>query len=90
MIGPSDLSGSMGKLLEMYDDDVQAAIDTVAQKCKAADIPFGVALGCGASPELYRFWIDKGISMISLGQDVNLMVQAVGSNICNFNKAKAL
>ena len=87
MLGPSDLSGSMGRLTDIYDGEVQAVIRDVVKKCRAAGKYVGVALGCGAPPELYRYWIDMGVQMVSFGQDANLIVQAVQSNIRNIRQA---
>lgn len=87
MIGPSDLSGSMGCLLDIGDDQVQRALDEIVQKCRDHDIPVGVALGCGAGVQAYEPWIRRGVQMISVGQDVNLLVQATKNNIENLKIA---
>ncbi len=87
MIGPCDLSGSMGRLTDIYAEPVQEVIREVVRKCRDAGKYVGVALGCGASVELYRYWIDMGIQMLSFGQDVNLLVQAVQSNLQHIQMA---
>lgn len=87
MIGPCDLSGSMGKLTDIYAEDVQATIRNVVKKCRDRNKYIGVALGCGAPPKLYRYWIDMGVQMLSFGQDMNLLVQAAKSNIQNISAA---
>lgn len=87
MLGPCDLSGSMGKLTNIYAPDVQENIRLVVQKCREKGVYVGVALGCGAPPDLYRYWLDMGVQIISFGQDVNLLVQAVKSNLDNLEKA---
>lgn len=88
MIGPSDLSGSMGKLLETNAPDVQTVLDDIVLRCNRAGMPVGVALGCGVGPDVYRQWLGRGIQMISIGQDVNLLVQAMQINLAQLRQAQ--
>ena len=87
LLGPSDLSGSMGKLLNTADPEVQAALDTVVAKCRNKRIPVGVALGCGVGEAAYEPWFRRGVQMMSVGQDVNLLVQATKENISDAKRA---
>lgn len=88
MIGPSDLSASMGKLLETNDADVQAILDDIVLRCNKAGMPVGVALGCGVGENVYRPWLKRGIQMISIGQDMNLLVQAMQMNLKQLEQAQ--
>lgn len=87
VLGPSDLSGSMGKLLNTGDPEVQKALDTVVSKCRNKNIPVGVALGCGIGEVAYESWFRKGVQMMSVGQDINLLVQATKENIADAKRA---
>ncbi|MCI8596953.1 MAG: 4-hydroxy-3-methylbut-2-en-1-yl diphosphate synthase [Lachnospiraceae bacterium] len=87
MIGPSDLSGSMGKLLDTQDQEVQDTLDFIVERCREKHVPVGVALGCGIGMEAYEPWIRRGVQMMSVGQDVNLLVQATRDNISHVKQA---
>ena len=66
-LGPKDLSGSMGKLGQIADKEVAAAIDTVIDKVKRTDLLLGVA--GGYDPKTLPVWLEKGIQWISLNTD---------------------
>ena len=67
MLGPNDLSGSMGMLGQTAHPDVLQALDTVIEKCKARQIPVGV--GAGFDPQRVRSFIEKGLSWVQLNCD---------------------
>lgn len=77
ILGPCDLSGTMGKLTDIYAPDVQAAIRTAVDKCRERKKIVGVALGCGADAATYRYWLDMGVHMVSIGQDISFLAAAV-------------
>ena len=67
MIGALDLSGSMGKLGQTDDPEVEAAVQKVLASCTRAGIPCGiVALG----PEATNRRIAEGFTSIITGIDV--------------------
>jgi 2-keto-3-deoxy-L-rhamnonate aldolase RhmA len=67
MIGALDLSGSMGKLGQTDDPEVEAAVQKVLASCQRAGIPCGVvALG----PEATNRRIKEGFTSIITGIDV--------------------
>ena len=67
MIGALDLSGSMGKLGQTDDPEVEAAVQKVLASCRRAGIPCGVvALG----PEATNRRIAEGFTAIITGIDV--------------------
>jgi len=61
LLGPYDLSASMGKLGQISDPEVVAAIDQVTAACQAANIPLGIF---GVSVEALRPYVDQGYSLI--------------------------
>ena len=62
-VGPCDLSGSMGRLNEMEDPELNRVLDEVSAKVKAADKVLGTAGG-----PLPR-WKARGVDWIALASD---------------------
>ncbi|MGH4022167.1 MAG: HpcH/HpaI aldolase family protein [Pseudonocardiaceae bacterium] len=75
-IGPYDLSGSMGKLGQLSDPEVRAAIEEVLSGCKAAGMPLGIFAG---TRQTARGEAERGINFIAIGTDLSLMVSAAKS-----------
>lgn len=73
IVGPCDLSGSIGHLNELFHPDVLRLIDIIIKKCKNAEIPVGVAVGANDEDSL-QFWFDRGFQFISAGSDINAIV----------------
>lgn len=67
-IGPVDLSGSMGKLNQLDDPEVNSVIDEVCRKVKASKVPLGTA---GGPLEL---WKKRGVDWIALASDCSGIV----------------
>ncbi len=67
LIGPFDLSGSMGLLGQVSHPDVQAAIARVLQAAQKANVTAGIF---GASPDDINRYIAQGFRAILLGVDV--------------------
>jgi 2-dehydro-3-deoxyglucarate aldolase/4-hydroxy-2-oxoheptanedioate aldolase len=76
-IGPYDLSGSMGRLGQIDDPEVQRAIERVVTGCATAGMPLGFFSTTidGARQALHR-----GIRFLAVGTDVGLLMDA-GRNI---------
>lgn len=66
-IGPNDLSASMGKLGQLSDSQVQAAIDTIVEKARRSGRLLGVATGF--TPDNARYWLRKGVHWICFDTD---------------------
>ena len=62
-IGPLDLSGSMGKLGQTDDPEVNSLIDIICEKVKAA----GILLGTASWP--FEPWKKRGLNWIALTSD---------------------
>ncbi len=73
IVGPCDLSGSIGHLNDIFCSENLELIDTVVRKCQAAGMPVGVAVGA-TSEEDMRFWFDRGMQFISAGSDISAIV----------------
>lgn len=73
VLGPQDLSGSMGRLGETTHPEVVAAMKTIAAKARAAGKFIGS--GLGANPNFARVLIDCGVQWLQAGNDFEYMLQ---------------
>lgn len=78
LIGPADLSYSLGYPLQLEHPAVQQAIQTTIDKCRAAGIPVGIAPGGNA--EDLAAWMKRGINFITIGADFGWIREA-GANL---------
>ena len=65
--GPNDLAGSIGKLGQLDDPDVVAAIDAISKKVVDRGRVLGTPIGY--TSENYERWIDRGATWINLDVD---------------------
>ena len=72
LIGPYDLSASLGKMGQVTDPEVVAAIDHVTDVCHAAEMPLGIF---GVTAEAVIPYRDKGFSLIVSGVDLLMIAQ---------------
>lgn len=73
VLGPQDLSGSMGRLGETTHPDVVAVMKTIATKAKAAGKFIGA--GLGANPQFAKVLIDCGVQWLQAGGDFEFMIR---------------
>jgi len=78
LIGPYDLSASMGKMGIINDADVQAAITTVTASCKEAGVPLGIFAD---SAESAAPFIQKGYTLIAISTDALHMAQSAKATL---------
>lgn len=76
IVGPCDLSGSIGRLNDIYHPEVLALIDETVKKCKQHHMPVGIAVGSD-TPEQFKFWLDRGFQFISSGSDMGELAGAL-------------
>ena len=74
VLGPQDLSGSMGRLGDTLHPEVVQAMRTVATKAKAAGKFIGS--GLGANPKFARFLMDCGVQWMQAGNDFEFVIRA--------------
>ncbi len=67
MIGPGDLSGSLGTLLDMSNPRFRPTAETIISKTRASGKMLGV--GLGDSIEASRSWINDGVQFVQAGGD---------------------
>ena len=67
VVGPNDLSASIGLLGQYRHPDVLALMDEIADKCRSHHVPFGVSVGY--NEENIADWKRRGVSWIEVGSD---------------------
>jgi len=78
LIGPYDLSNSMGKPGQVNDPDVQAAIRKVRHACAARGMPVGIFT---TSPQSGRTYLAEGFSFVGVGVDVMLLAEKAAASL---------
>ena len=73
MIGPYDLSGSIGKLGRVDDPEVEQAIEIVRSECAAVRMPLAIFT---ATAEAMKPYLAKGYSLPIAGMDLMLLAAA--------------
>jgi 2-dehydro-3-deoxyglucarate aldolase len=75
LLGPYDLSASLGKMGQLDDPSVVAAIDRITKVCQAAKMPLGYFNVTAATVQPF---IDRGYTLITAGVDTLLLGHAAG------------
>jgi 2-dehydro-3-deoxyglucarate aldolase len=79
-LGPYDLSASMGKMGQITDPEVAAAIDRICSVSRRAGLP----VGCfGVTAEAVKQDIARGATMICAGTDTLLLHQAASQTLAS-------
>ena len=73
LVGPYDLSASLGRLGEVTHPEVVSAIEHVTQVCRAAHMPLGIF---GMSAEAVQPYIERGYTLITVSIDTVLLGNA--------------
>lgn len=84
VIGPHDLSGSMGLLGQMRHPELLAMFDHIAKVCRKMNKPFGVAIG--PHQPTIREWVERGICLLNCGNDIAFLTLAAGQTM-NFARS---
>ncbi len=77
LVGPYDLSASLGKIGRVDDTEVVEVIDKIRDNCLKKQIPLGYF---GVSPAAVKPYIDQGYTLITVGVDV-LFTQSAAANV---------
>jgi len=80
IIGPYDLSGSMGYPGEFDRDDVKEAVEKVLERCKVHNIPSGFHV-VDTDPAKLQLKIDQGCTFLAYGIDYFFMRDAAMSGM---------
>jgi 2-dehydro-3-deoxyglucarate aldolase len=81
LVGPYDLSASMGIAGQVRDPRVEGAILKVRDACRKARVPAGIFAG---DPGLARKWKAEGFQLIGMGTDVGYLTASVDAAIAAF------
>jgi 2-keto-3-deoxy-L-rhamnonate aldolase RhmA len=73
IIGPYDLSASLGQIGQVNHPEVVDAINHVTEVCQEAEIVLGIV---GLTAEAVKPYIEKGFSLIIAGVDTVMLGQA--------------
>jgi 2-keto-3-deoxy-L-rhamnonate aldolase RhmA len=76
LIGPYDLSASMGKMGNINDAEVQAAISKITKVCQDAGVPLGIFAGSAESAKPY---LQRGFTLVAISTDCLHMAQGAGA-----------
>lgn len=87
IIGPCDLSGSIGHLNEIFHPEVLELIDICIAKCRQAGKPIGVAVGANTEEDV-AFWLNRGFQFISAGSDMSAIANGAKQQCKMMMKAK--
>ena len=80
VVGPNDLSGSIGLVTQTRHPEVMAIMDEIADKCRNAGKPFGVSMGY--QQESLEDWKRRGVSWVGCGGDTSYIYTG-GMNVLN-------
>jgi 2-dehydro-3-deoxyglucarate aldolase len=76
LVGPYDLSASLGRMGQVDHPEVTGAIDHVTCVCREAGVRLGIF---GASPDAVKPYIQKGYTLIAVGGDMLMLGEAARS-----------
>lgn len=87
IVGPNDLSGSIGKLGQLDDPELLALYARIGKVLKAAGKPAGIYTGGYAgtlNSEQIRMWIDMGYTMFFTGSDCGMVFNSANAMLQDF------
>jgi len=87
VVGPFDLSGSLGILGQVLHPDMQAACKRIVERCKARKIPIGPSLGMG-NLEFLSFWLGLKPDYIFYGDDIGFARTGVEAAFAKIKELK--
>ncbi len=83
LIGPYDLSASLGKPGQITDPEVRAAIGAVRHACLSAGVRLGIF---GVSAASVRPYLDEGYTLITVGVDTVFLTQAARATLSELGR----
>ncbi len=87
IVGPCDLSGSMGLLGQLRHPDVLRQFDHIAATAKAAGVPFGVSMNW--DEDTVREWLARGANMIFCDNDLGYIMNGCRQTLSLLRNARA-
>lgn len=89
IIGPCDLSASLGHIMELEHPEVVRAFEYIIEKVHGAGKRIGVSIGPYDVDSIAK-WLKRGVDMISVGGEIMYVYDCAHQTIGNFRKALAL
>lgn len=83
IIGPYDMSASMGIFCDVEHPDLWKAIKKISNAAKKAGIPFGVPLG---GPDHIKRTLDAGSQLICIGRDSTYLQSSADNALKSFHE----
>jgi len=84
IVGPMDLSGSMGKLGQQRDPEMLKAMDRIADVALAAKIPFGFSFGYNEQD--ISDWVSRGATIFCINGDCGYLTVGARENLYKLQK----
>ena len=88
IIGPNDLSGSIGKLARLEDPEVSSLYDRIIEEARKAGVPCGASIGPN-DKKFIQSWIDRGVDFLSCGDELSFMAAGATDTISFVRKGFA-
>ncbi|WP_084319855.1 aldolase/citrate lyase family protein [Herbaspirillum huttiense] len=82
-LGPGDLSAAMGKIGNLADAEVRAAIADVARRAHAVGKPVGIV---GPTPLMVREFVAMGYDYVAIASDMGMMMRQANAFIAEFDQ----
>lgn len=89
VVGPYDLSGSMGILGQLLHPDMLAACKKIVERCKAHHVACGPSIGQG-NEELLRFWLGLKPDFMFCGDELSFVKSGTESTIAKIRELRKL
>jgi 2-dehydro-3-deoxyglucarate aldolase/4-hydroxy-2-oxoheptanedioate aldolase len=80
LIGPYDLSASLGKTGQINDPDVQEAMEEIRRSCQQAGVQLGVF---GVDADAVKPYIQKGYTLIAVGTDAMFLANSASAMLAS-------
>lgn len=87
IVGPNDLSASIGHLEDTSHPEVLALYDRIENICKKRRKPFGVSIGPG-NERVMKEWIERGVSFLSCGDEFSYLCMGSHNTLQYIKKAE--
>ncbi len=84
VIGPNDLSGSMGHMAHPGHPEVRSTIESIVERSRRREVPVGIAVS--ENEDVVRGWAERGVSWISMGNDASLLLSTAGRTVAALRK----
>lgn len=73
VIGPNDLSGSLGHMADPGHPEVVEVIESIIERVRRSSVYVGIAIG--SDPDQGIRWMEKGAHWLQFGVDFGLLVE---------------